>query len=311
MPMTHSATQPNAGSVASHLRPLQRIVVGVDFSDSSRRSLVAAGDLATLHGAAVTIVHGVDPMLAALEVAPQAIIDDIRAGLAAEQRVLTDRSVKAASQMRIGKAWWAVNETAAEINADLVVVASHGRGGLARAALGSTADRVVRTCIAPVLVIPDDHANSPVNWRVGVVGVDFSEESRSAIALAARILSKVNAPKATLVLFHTVALMVEFRGPVAPLAMPQQWDDAEAVARRTLEGITGSFKSERLDMQIAAYRGFAADGILHEARTRNADFIALGTHGRNTINRMLLGSVAERVLHHARRPVLTVRQAVP
>jgi nucleotide-binding universal stress UspA family protein len=54
-------------------------------------------------------------------------------------------------------------------------------------------------------------------------------------------------------------------------------------------------------------RGYPAAVIEEEARSRGADLVALGTCGRSGLSRLLLGSVAERVLHHAPCPVLTVR----
>jgi nucleotide-binding universal stress UspA family protein len=183
---------------------------------------------------------------------------------------------------------------------------------LAKVALGSTTDRVLRTCASPVLMIPVNRSSaamgtSPSQWKDTVVGVDFSEESLLAASIAARLLYRTQVAKTSLTLFHTVALKIEFRGPDVPVALPQHWDDAEAASRKQLEALAARFRNPKIDVRTATYRGYPSDGILHEARTRKSDVIALGTHGRGTVNRMLLGSVAERVLHHAECPVLTVR----
>lgn len=60
-----------------------------------------------------------------------------------------------------------------------------------------------------------------------------------------------------------------------------------------------------------AIEGFANEAIVEQAAARNIDLIVLGTHGRTGLGRLLLGSVAERVVRTAKCPVLTVRQSTP
>lgn len=302
---------PASPSMVAPTTGLQRIVVGTDFSDAARIAIDAAVDLAKAQGAELTIVHAVDPMIAALEISPQVIIDDTRGALAGMVESLKRQGVNVVSQLRLGKSWWTINQAARELQADLVVLSSHGRSGLAKMAMGSTADRVLRSCGVPVLMMPIHRgANvtaAPSQWKRGIVGIDFSEESLLAANMAVRLLSRSNAEQASLTLFHTVALTIEFRGPDMPVALPQHWEQAEAASKGQLEDVAAQFRTPNIHVQSTTYRGYASDGILHEARKANADFIALGTHGRGAVNRMLLGSVAERVLHHAECPVLTVR----
>lgn len=291
---------------------IRNIVVGTDFSEAARAIVRLAGDLAAAHSAQLTIVHAIDPMITTLELPLQTIMDDAAEGLAGEVKALAARGVAAITQRRIAKAWWAIEEAAKETHADLVVIGSHGRSGFAKLMLGSTADRVLRSCSAPVLLIPlgregTSSVQTNARWTSAMVGIDFSEESKLAAAMAARLLQPPNPTKASLTLFHTIALTIEFRGPDVPVALPQHWDQAESAARGDLEKLAATLRSPTLEVNCTTYRGYASDGIMEAARTRNAGFIAMGTHGRGAVNRMLLGSVAERVLHHSERPVLTVR----
>jgi len=303
-----AASPVSSSAAAGASPPLSRVVVGTDFSADAALALHCAAEIALSHGAKLTLVHALDPAVAALGAPVQALIDDAGAALEQEAASLRRQNVQAQSQMRLARPWWAITEAAREVHADLVVVGSRGRGALARAALGSTADRVVRACPAPVLVIPSGYGESPSAWRLAVVGMDFSEESTRAMSAAIRLLqgTRVQAPE--VVLFHTVALTFEFCGPDSPLLLPEHWDKAEGVARQKLEELAAAAQVGRVHIRPATFRGYPSDGILHEAQRGNADLIAVGTHGGGAINRLLLGSVAERVLHHAGRPVLTARQ---
>lgn len=296
----------SSGSARSTAK-LQRIVVGTDFSDAAETAVRVAVELAAAHGAELTIVNAVDPIVTTLEVPVEELLKDVREQLIREAKPIEQRGVKVATQMRIGKPWWAICETARENGADLIIVASHGRTGLARMALGGTADRVVRASGTPVLVIPRNYNAPPAQWKTALVGIDFSEESALAAKMAVRLLESSSAARCTLALFHTVALAIEFRGADVPVALPEHWDHAEAAAMKRVEAMAAPLRSMRLDVKTVTFRGYPSDGILHEAHALNADFIAVGTHGRGTVNRVLLGSVAESVLHRADRPVLTVR----
>jgi nucleotide-binding universal stress UspA family protein len=80
-------------------------------------------------------------------------------------------------------------------------------------------------------------------------------------------------------------------------------DEASALAKKS--GISA-------DVAMIEARGRAvSDSILDDARRFRADLIVMGTHGRRGLNRLLLGSDAERVLREARMPVLLVRQQEP
>jgi nucleotide-binding universal stress UspA family protein len=134
---------------------------------------------------------------------------------------------------------------------------------------------------------------------------DFSPASRAAFTKAVTLAKK---DRAELVIVHVLA-------PVPPVVdgyvAPQMYDQMEAAGRR--------YGKKHLDALVAKARkagvrarGLLLDGVVHErivraARAQRADMIVIGTHGRTGIARFVLGSVASRVVSHARCPVLTVR----
>jgi nucleotide-binding universal stress UspA family protein len=140
---------------------IQRILVATDFTETSDRALEFAVELARKFAASITVVHAYQipamgfadaGYIAGAEVAAQlstagqnrldAVIDANKTSGVPMQAVL-----------REGVAWEEVNAMAKEVDANLIVIGTHGRRGLARALLGSVAENVIRTSTTPVLVI--------------------------------------------------------------------------------------------------------------------------------------------------------------
>jgi nucleotide-binding universal stress UspA family protein len=153
------------------------IVVGLDGSPASEAALRAACELADPAGGQIVLVHAVD----ALEVGRlgpwaryaygrhvQAVARDTRAEVAAAQAYLASCAssapcgVRARIIVRVGDASHVITAVARESGADLIVMGTHGRSGIARMAVGSVADEVVAQAPAPVLLIgPSVHAAAP------------------------------------------------------------------------------------------------------------------------------------------------------
>lgn len=137
------------------------ILVPVDFSDTSERALDYAVDLAKPLGATVVVMHSYElpvygfpdgAFVATVEMATR-IMNGAQAGLDAEVEKHKGAGVAMKTVLRQGIPVDEVHSVADEVNADLIVVGTHGRRGLARALLGSVAENVIRTSSRPVLAI--------------------------------------------------------------------------------------------------------------------------------------------------------------
>ncbi|MGH2607475.1 MAG: universal stress protein [Tepidiformaceae bacterium] len=134
---------------------------------------------------------------------------------------------------------------------------------------------------------------------------DFSPASRAAFARAVD-MAKVNA--ATLLLVHV-------RSPVTPLIgdyiSPQTFNQIEQSARaawqKRLDALVTRARKAGVRAQSLLLNGAPHVEIVRAARSKRADLIVMGTHGRSGLARLFLGSVAERVVATALCPVLTVR----
>jgi nucleotide-binding universal stress UspA family protein len=186
-------------------------------------------------------------------------------------------------------------ERARETAADLIVMTTHGAGPVSRAFLGSTADELVRRAPVPVLLTrprrpAPDAAGEPAVRRI-LIPLDGSPASelilRPALALA-RLAG------ASCTLFHVAEPSTSAADQVGPAR-----DYLAALVRR----LPGQAPEVRTRVVVGRH---AATCILEEAR--GYDLIALATHGRGGLKRLLLGSVADKVLRGAGAPLLLARQ---
>jgi nucleotide-binding universal stress UspA family protein len=144
---------------------LKQIVVAIDFTEVSDAAFDYAVDLAARLGARLTVVHTYelpilglsDGMVIAAADTSFRVAEAARAGLAAAVQAREGRGVELTAVLREGVAWDEINIVADEVDADLIVIGTHGRKGLARALLGSIAEHVIRAATRPVLTIHAPH----------------------------------------------------------------------------------------------------------------------------------------------------------
>jgi nucleotide-binding universal stress UspA family protein len=143
---------------------VKNIVVPTDFSASARKALEVARDVASAAGPAhLTLVHAYSPPVDIEALAP-AMVDDYLKRLSDRATEELAKALDTVEKAGISTEYFAlrgnpstvVTELAEEKNADLIVMGTHGRTGIARAALGSVAERVVRTARCPVLTVRPD-----------------------------------------------------------------------------------------------------------------------------------------------------------
>jgi nucleotide-binding universal stress UspA family protein len=138
----------------------RHILVPHDFSDTAQQALSFAIELAGKLGSKLTVVHAYevpsygypDGVALTAEVASsiRKAAETALEGVASRAR---RPGLEVQSLLRQGPAWSEINASAREIHADLIVMGTHGRHGLARALLGSVAEKVVRTAPCPVLTV--------------------------------------------------------------------------------------------------------------------------------------------------------------
>lgn len=213
--------------------------------------------------------------------------------------------------IRSGNSIYGILATARERAADLIVIATHGYTGANRVFLGSTAERVVRHAPCSVLTVPARAIRRrtgqmlPFSLTRILVPIDFSECSKAALPWAASVAAEFNAE---LILLHVVETFAAdyLLGPqLANETITPLMKEREAELKRMAESLK---ESTGLKVSAAVRAGKPFKEIYSASEKLGADLIALTTRGNTGLKRVWLGSTAERVVRHASRPVLIVRE---
>ena len=201
-------------------------------------------------------------------------------------------------------------ETAADV--DLIVMATHGRGGTNRAFLGSVTDQVARAASAPTLIVRGSYRPaSPPLTRV-LVPLDGSPLAEEALPVAATLANELD------LRVHLVRV----------LTPPRMWSSASSLRRsgeRAEQATASDEQAERTYLEEQAQRLSDQDVVVsHELRSgpaipslrtaiRPRDIVVMTTHGRHGVRRLVLGSIADALIRQASAPILLVRagMAVP
>jgi nucleotide-binding universal stress UspA family protein len=205
-------------------------------------------------------------------------------------------------------------------DADLVVMTSHGRTGLSRAWLGSVADSVVRRTSVPVLMLRPENTAKPRavarhSFKHILVPIDGSELAGEALTSAIQLAKAVGADLALFRVVPTIPLIAAYDMTV-PLGYQPMVVDQEATERLRVQvkSELGALADRLYDAHGLAVTFDAvasaqvADAIVQFAHAHDIDCIAMTTHGRGT-SRLVLGSVADKVLRGSGLPVLLRRPA--
>ena len=193
---------------------------------------------------------------------------------------------------------------AVEHDVDLVVIGTHGRRGVRRFVLGSVAEEVVRKAESPVITVGRG-AVSPEAMEGGtmLVPVDFSEH-RTRLLAHAREIAPVYGMSVEVL--HVVQVK-GFPDAYGVYDSPPDPDTLGERAKEALEEDVEPLRDAGIEVTIDVRSGHPAEEILTVAEDNEAAFITIATHGRTGMDRMLMGSVAEKVLRQAPCPVCTVK----
>jgi nucleotide-binding universal stress UspA family protein len=133
---------------------------------------------------------------------------------------------------------------------------------------------------------------------------DFSRASGAAFAKALELAKR---DRARLLLLHVLVPPSPFLGDELPSSYLELQARARRAAERALATAAGKAKKAGVRTESRLVDGPPAEQILRHAGLWHADLVVIGTHGRSGLGRAFMGSVAQRVLQRAHRPVLTVR----
>lgn len=305
------------------------IMVPLDGSGFAEQAVPTAAGLARAAGARLHLVHvhASYPPVAGEEVAEAflAVEEELREAerdeLARAAASLSEQGFEVTTELADGPVVRSLADEA-EREADLVVMATHGRGAFSRFWLGSVADGLARTCSVPLLFVrpledereADGRGDASAVPEAGqfahvLVPLDGSRFAESGLARALPLAALAGAD-VTLVQVIAPVMAPGFAYPdlpegVDPGAMEELREEASGYLGRAADRIRGEVEGEvRTEVRI---HQSAAAGILEAAEALSADLVAMATHGRGGLQRLVLGSVADKVLRGSPIPVFLYR----
>ena len=303
---------PHAAAMASSI--FSRILAGVDNSPMSTEAVRLAARLAHEHGGALVLFHAVDwyRAVAGADAAMPFDATPIIDALSDEGSALLQEAVKTAKacgteavvRMIDGDPARQLLEAATAEKATLAVLGTHGRNGIGRMFVGSTAEAVLRASTIPVMTVrgaPWPIQEGPHGFRRVLLAVDDSEPSDAALEAVLRMPAD---PQRQLLVCHALVPYAFAAGPAGSVTIENcRYAQAQTIVDRAVERANEAgvpAKGSILD-------GRPDDTIVARAIDQGADLIVVGSHGRRGVQRFFLGSVAEHIVRTATVPVLVIR----
>ena len=294
------------------------ILVPLDGSALGERALPVALALAQRSGARIELVHAHERNIfpRGAPMYDTRLDNEFEAEMRRELEQLAER-LHSTSRLPVsttllgGRVTRMFRDHVATSGADLMVMTTHGYGGLSRAWLGSVSDHLVRHSNVPVLLVrPGAEGSGPTTellFRRILVPLDGSPIAETAVDHAVTLgtpgeteytLLQVVIPPATAGASSPYPLT---REPIDRGDLQRRQHEAEAYLDRVRCELT---ESGFVTKTAVVVHHQIARGILEHAHAYDADLIALVTRGRGAMPRGLLGSVAEKILRAARTPLL-------
>ncbi len=300
--------------------PMYRsICVPLDGSPFAEQALPLALEIARGAGAIVQValVHHPVPALATAMEVPEIEAQLDQEARAREQvylsgiveRMRRTVNVPVTSVLLDGAVTEALQAHMESSGTDLVVMTTHGRGPMSRFWLGSVADHLMRVLHIPILLVRPsaDAAPAPVIKRIllALDGSPFSEQAITATTMLGRPFS------AEYALLMVVEPPIPIADPSGLMIVPTSANtekELHAAATKYLDGLAERLRKEGLTVTTHPLDGPATAGaIIAQADVLKADLIALASHGAGGFERLVVGSVADKVIRGSTHPTFVVR----
>lgn len=281
-------------------KPIKTILLATDFSAGARKALRCAIALARRYDSRLVLTH-VLPAESAMvgrsgPLMTDALLHDAEKRMAKLEETAELKSLPHEVVMQSGDSWDVISQAVADKQADLIVMGTHGRGGMKKLLLGSTAEKIIRHATYPVLTVGPRVVLGPQRrFNRILYASDFSSGSRKALAYAVSLSGE---DRAHLRMLHLIK-----RDPVSH-AQAREWK------RRSREKLSRMVSSEpdlAYQPEIDVEFGVPELKIVGIARAMKANLVVMGAHTGGVVSRHLPWTTLHYVLQHAHCPVLTVR----
>jgi len=248
-----------------------------------------------------------------LEQTKRMLKDNARQLLDAAKERLAAAGLNCSSLIRAGHPSREVVRIAKKRDVDLVVVGSHGLGGIKRFLLGSVSDQVLAYAPCSVLIVRPltmgaDNTEAPqagtVQTHRWLLSYDDSPSAKQAVDFCRALPLD---PATEITLLTVLPLMTLYRQDIKQ-RLSWVWQEKKKSAQKALEHLVHDtqWASQRISTRLLEAPD-VSQAILEQAEQNQSDLIVLGHKGKGAIQKFLLGSVTRRIAHHAPCSVLAVR----
>jgi len=281
---------------------MSQILVPTDFSETADNAYHAAKIVAGKFGAEILLLNVIEgPTNQSFNVEGETsyggTIDDLYVGkmvpiVKSKLQAYIDNSdgIGISSKIKVGNTYSSIMQLITESGCNLIVMGTQGSSGLDELFIGSNAEKVVRMAGCPVLSLKtkvDESAFENI-----AVATDLGEGRE-------RLWDQLNQFQTA---FNSKLHLVKINTP--------NNFQSDRVTNEQLKSYAEKYNVQNCTLNIFN-DPTEGEGIMHFAQEINAGMIAMATHGRTGLSHLLTGSIAEDIVNHAKRPVLTVNVSAP
>jgi nucleotide-binding universal stress UspA family protein len=278
---------------------MKKILVPTDFSNPAQWALEVATGIARKSKGQIILLHIVEQATSeSFNVEGQVfegegwedklftlkLIQRNKQQMAGAAKYVKDAGVLVQCELRLGNPFHGMRTVITDHAVDLVVIGTSGHSKFEEMIVGSNTEKVVRYAKCPVLTV---HEKPSGKDFVNIVYASSLNENEKAFAEVVKNAQEMYNAKVHLVRINT------------PMNFQPDYE-----AKRTMQNFARKLNLQNCTMNVFSDRS-EEEGILNFASSVNADLIAMATHGRTGFARVLVGSIAEDVVSHSSRPVLT------
>jgi nucleotide-binding universal stress UspA family protein len=294
----------------------KHVLIPLDGSKLAEAALPAAAFVAKNMGASVTLIHIIEKNAPA-EIHGEAHLRDPQEALAyldSVARAAFPPSVRVSTHVHTEEESnipRSIVDHAGEYDPDLIILCSHGSGGLRDLLFGSIAQQVINAGATPVMIIhPRSSGEAQTfNCQQLLVPVDAEAGHEQGIETAAGLARHCAMKMQLLAVIPTLGTLPgehAATGILLPAATRAMLEIAEENAREYLAGWIKRLRADDIAVSVQVERGDPAQVIVAASRATGADLIVLGTHGKSGQDAFWAGSVAPKVASQVHVPLLLV-----
>lgn len=273
---------------------MKKILVPIDFSEHAEYALKVAAQIAKKNNGEIFLLHMLElPNSGSDAISSSHDIPELMLFKNAAIRRMDNtmeasylEGLKVTKIIQFEMAFDGIIKNGENHNVDLIVMGSHGARGFQEMFIGSNTEKVVRNSNVPVLVIKKEEPN--FSAEKFVFASDFSDEIKKPFEKVAAFANKFDSQ------VHLVTINT-----------PNNFKSTR-VAEKIMEDFVNETSAKNVTTHV--YNDINVEkGILHFAKSIDADIIGMCTHGRKGISHFFNGSISEDLVNHAKRPVITFK----